>query len=170
MCRAGAAVVITGRDPGSLRQARDELLDLRAGVCAMTMDSTDQASVEAAVVAVETAFGPLDALVNIADVACPTGPVWEVDQDDWWRAVEVNLRGTALTIAAVLARMVPRKKGRIVTVVSHAGGDRATACSVAKAAVIELTEGGRGDARTWHHGAELPPRIGGPRCRRYAGC
>ena len=143
MCRAGAAVVITGRDSRSLRQARDELLELCADVAAVTADSTDRASVEAAVDAAEAVFGPLDVLVNNAGVTGPIGPAWEIGQDDWWRAVEVNLRGTALMTAAVLARMVPRKRGRIVNTLSHTGKDRschATAYAVSKAAVTELTE------------------------------
>ncbi|MGZ3146381.1 SDR family NAD(P)-dependent oxidoreductase [Lentzea chajnantorensis] len=164
MCRAGAAVVITGRDSGALRQARDEL----PGVCAVTMDSTDRASVEAAVTAAEAASGPLDALVHVVDVAGPVGPAWEVDQDDWWRAVEVALRGTAVTTAAVLARMVPRKHGRIVTVVSHATGARATACSVAKAAVVGLTEGLAAETREHgvtvlsYHPGPVDPGAAGP--------
>ncbi|WP_045316378.1 SDR family NAD(P)-dependent oxidoreductase [Lentzea aerocolonigenes] len=144
MCRAGAAVVITGRNSTSLQQARHELLDLCADVAAVTADSTDQASAEAAVDAAEAAFGPLDVLVNNAGVTGPTGPAWEIGQDDWWRAVEVNLRGTALMTAAVLTRMLPRKRGRIVNIVCHTGKDRlhhATACSVSRAAVIKLTEG-----------------------------
>ncbi|WP_082373258.1 SDR family NAD(P)-dependent oxidoreductase [Nocardia sp. NRRL S-836] len=137
LCRAGAAVVITGPDSAALRQVRGELL----AVAAVTVDCTDPASVEAAVAAAEAAFGPLDVLVNNVGV---TGAAWEIGQDDWWRAVEVDLRGTALTTAAVLRRMVPRKRGRIVNVVSHRGEDgsyHATASSVSAAAVVKLTEG-----------------------------
>jgi len=39
------------------------------------------------------------------------GPVWETDPDDWWRVVEVNLRGPLLCAWAVLPDMIARRNG-----------------------------------------------------------
>ena len=45
------------------------------------------------VAAVEAAIGPVDLLVNNAGQFGPVGPLAATDPDDWWRALEVNLRG-----------------------------------------------------------------------------
>lgn len=36
---------------------------------------------------------PADLLVNNAGVSGPFGDTWQVDAGNWWRAVEINLRG-----------------------------------------------------------------------------
>jgi NAD(P)-dependent dehydrogenase (short-subunit alcohol dehydrogenase family) len=69
--------------------------------------------------------------------------VWDVDPDDWWADVEVNLRGTQLCSRAVLPSMIERGSGRIVNVVSLAANGPfpyASAYSGSKAAVLNLTE------------------------------
>jgi len=49
-----------------------------------------------------------------------------VDPEEWWRGVEVHLRGTFLCARAVLAGMIPRHQGRIINVVVrlHGGLDQ----------------------------------------------
>jgi NAD(P)-dependent dehydrogenase (short-subunit alcohol dehydrogenase family) len=69
--------------------------------------------------------------------------MWEVDPTEWWRTVDVNLRGTFICSRAVLPTMVGRRQGRIINIVSNAGAHRwpyFTAYAVSKAAVIKLTE------------------------------
>ncbi|WP_434445414.1 SDR family NAD(P)-dependent oxidoreductase [Lentzea sp. E54] len=141
--RAGAFVVITGRDRQALLAARDEMRAEGIVVDAVAADSTDRAAVTSAVEHVERSAGGLDVLVNNAGLAGPIGNTWEVDDDEWWQAMEVNVRGTMLTSTAALPHMVRRGAGRIINIVSHAGvyrWPRATAYSVSKAAVIKLTE------------------------------
>src|SRR5205823_11069962 len=48
------------------------------------------------------------------------GPAWKGDADDWWRDVEVTLRGAYLCARAVLPGMIERRSGRIVAVSSYA--------------------------------------------------
>ena len=71
------------------------------------------------------------------------GPLWEVDAEDWWRAVEVNLRGALLTCRTFLPGMVARRRGRIVNVASGAGTSGLPYFSsyvASKTALIRLTE------------------------------
>ena len=70
---------------------------------------------------VERSLGPVDLLVNNAGLVGPIGPTWETDPDDWWRCLEVNLRGPMLCSRAVLPGMIARGGGRIVNVASGAG-------------------------------------------------
>ena len=88
-------------------------------------------------------LGPVDLLVNNAGVSGPVGDAWQVDPGDWWRAVEINLRGVFLCSRAVLPGMAARGAGRIVNITSEAGVYRwpkVSAYSVSKAAVIKFTE------------------------------
>jgi NAD(P)-dependent dehydrogenase (short-subunit alcohol dehydrogenase family) len=103
-------------------------------------DLLDPAAMPKVVTRAVEAFGSLDVLVNNAADGGPIGPTWEVDHDDWWRTLEINLRGTTLATNAALTVM---EGGRIINLVSNAGVHRwpyVTAYSVSKAAVIKLTE------------------------------
>ena len=42
---------------------------------------------------VEETLGPVDLLVNNAGQFGPVGPLAATDPDQWWQALEVNLRG-----------------------------------------------------------------------------
>ena len=106
-------------------------------------DVTDQQAVAAAIDTLRRQLGPVDLLVNNAGVSGPFGDAWQVDPEDWWRAVEINLRGVFLCSRAVLPGMTARGAGRIVNITSEAGAFRwpqVSAYSVSKAAVIKFTE------------------------------
>jgi NAD(P)-dependent dehydrogenase (short-subunit alcohol dehydrogenase family) len=67
---------------------------------------------------VEAQLGSVNFLVNNAGTSDVIGPIWETDPDDWWREVEVNLRGPLLCSWAVLPGMIARHHGRIVNMSS----------------------------------------------------
>jgi 3-oxoacyl-[acyl-carrier protein] reductase len=96
--------------------------------------------------AVERAFaeiGDVDLLVNNAGALGPIGPFADTDADDWWRVLEVNVRGTMLPTRAVLPGMLGRGSGRIVNLGSEAGVGRDApgfAYGVSKTAVLRFTE------------------------------
>ena len=66
-------------------------------------------------------LGPIDLLVNNAGVTGPIGPLWEVEADDWWAAMDVNVRGLVLATQLVLPDMIARRRGRIINLSSQAG-------------------------------------------------
>jgi len=76
--------------------------------------------VEAAVGAILSAHGPVDALVNNAGVAA-LGPVETVPDSEWRRVIGVNLLGAAACIRACLPSMRERGHGTIVNVSSVNG-------------------------------------------------
>ncbi len=92
--------------------------------------------------AAETAFGPLEILVNNAGIGT-TGTALTTGEADFEKLLTVNVKGTYLMSRAALAVMVPRKRGVIVNAGSIAGlravPDRA-AYVTTKFAVVGLTK------------------------------
>jgi NAD(P)-dependent dehydrogenase (short-subunit alcohol dehydrogenase family) len=150
LAAAGAAVAVMAR-------SADELRDTAAGIeaaggraLAVAADVTDRRAVERAVQTVEQEFGRVDLLVNNAGIGGPIGPLWEVDPDEWWSTMDINLRGVLLCTRAVLPGMVARRYGRIINVASQAGAHRwplVSAYATSKAAVIKFTENLAAEAR-----------------------
>ena len=120
LARAGAAVAITARSKDQL----DETIRLIEGVggkiVVLPADVSDQDAVEQAVARTKQQFGPIDLLVNNAGVGGPGAPEWEVDPGQWWRTIEINLRGPFLCIRAVLPGMIARRRGSIINLSSGA--------------------------------------------------
>ncbi len=108
-----------------------------------TVDVTDQSAVDQMVRDVEQQFGTVDLLMNNAGVGAQSvGLLWEVDPNQWWRTIDVNLRGPFLCARAVLPGMIRRRRGRIINMASGAAtGDALgiTAYSAAKAGLARLT-------------------------------
>ncbi len=63
------------------------------------------------------AFGQVDTLVNNAGVNF-VKPTLEMDEADWDRVVDVDLKGTFLCSRYALEVMVPRKQGNIINIAS----------------------------------------------------
>jgi 3-oxoacyl-[acyl-carrier protein] reductase len=90
-----------------------------------------------------TRCGRLDVLVACAGAFHAT-PLDRIDADEWDRIQRVNLRGVFLVAQAALGVMIPKRRGRIITIGSLAGqsGGLAAGASYAasKAGVAALTK------------------------------
>ena len=136
---AGFDVAVTGRDAEALRRTVAE----GDAALALPGDAASPAEVAAAVTAAEQALGPLDLAVANAGRFATGGVLWETDPDDWWRDVEVNLRGVALLAHAALPGMVARGQGRFVALGSGSGNRvtwHGSGYGVSKTAVHRLVE------------------------------
>lgn len=143
LAAAGAAIAVLARSAKELEET--VALIQRAGgrARAFVADVTDRDAVTRAVRETEKTFGPVEILVNNAGAVKPLGPAWEGDPGEWWRTVEVNLRGPFLCTHAVLPGMVSRRRGRIINVSSGAGTIPLTYFSAyvaSKTALIRFTE------------------------------
>ena len=139
----GASVGVVARSGGELDETV-ALVEAAGGTAAAAVaDVTDAAALTAAYDRLRRELGPVDVLVNNAGILGPIGPAWDVDAGEWWRTMEVNLRGVLLSTQLVLPEMTTRRKGRILNLASQAGSYRwplVSAYSVSKAAVVKLTE------------------------------
>ncbi len=91
---------------------------------------------------VASRIGPVDILVNNAGILSTTS-ICDLDEAEWQRVMDVNLKSAVFATQAVLTHMIPRKWGRIINVASMAGRmggfDTGCAYSVSKAGMIGLT-------------------------------
>ena len=110
---------------------------------AVQMDVTDQASIQAAVNAVEERAGKIDILVNNAALF-DLAPIVEITRESYDRLFSVNVAGVLFTLQAAARSMIARGRGgKIINMASQAGrrGEPLVAVYCAtKAAVISLTQ------------------------------
>jgi NAD(P)-dependent dehydrogenase (short-subunit alcohol dehydrogenase family) len=139
----GARVALLARSAAGLEETLSAVRGAGGVGAAFRADVTDQGAIARAHEQLVASLGPVDVLVNNAGVGGPVGQMWELDSEQWWDTVEVNLRGTFVCSQMVLPAMIERGAGRIINVASNAGAHRwpyFTAYAVSKAAVIKLTE------------------------------
>ncbi len=138
----GARVIIADIDAA---RASDTAMALgRDKALAVAMDVTDSSSIDAALgVAESHGFTPIDILINNAALFTAASIV-EIEEHDYARTFDVNVKGTLFTLQAVARQMIATgTKGKIINMASQAGrrGEPLVAVYCAtKAAVISLTQ------------------------------
>jgi NAD(P)-dependent dehydrogenase (short-subunit alcohol dehydrogenase family) len=91
---------------------------------------------------IERDWGSIDILVNNAAVS-QNMPLALMEEDDWDRVMDINVKGTFLTARAVLRGMIRRKRGVVLNMGSLAGVrmiDAPVHYCASKAAIKGLTE------------------------------
>jgi len=143
LAAAGASVAIVARSLDHLTSSIAAITASGGKAAAFAVDVTNEIGIERVSRRIESEVGPVDILVNNAGMGPPYGPVREIDPEEWWRCIEVNVRGPLLCTRAFLPGMVARRRGRIVNIASGAGTKaipNLSAYAVAKTAVIRFTE------------------------------
>ncbi|MEE4021830.1 oxidoreductase [Gordonia sp. PKS22-38] len=114
LVRHGHTVYATARKPETLEELAE------AGCRTLALDVTDEASMSAAVGAVEAEHGAVGALVNNAGYS-QSGAVESVSLDDIRRQFETNVFGLVRMSQLVLPGMRKAGRGRIVNIGSMGG-------------------------------------------------
>ncbi len=116
---------------------------LNSGSFAVECDVSQRDSIEQAVENVLAKTGQIDILVNNAGIAGRAAPIWEQTEEDWSRAIAINVTSVFRFCQLVAPHMLRRKYGRIVNIASIAGKEgnpNMVPYSASKAAVIALTK------------------------------
>jgi NAD(P)-dependent dehydrogenase (short-subunit alcohol dehydrogenase family) len=130
----GWSIVVAARTLDQVEAVAEEV-----GGRAVELDVTDREAVERAV----AEAGDVELLVANAGIGGHHGSTWEVDPEDWWRVLEVNILGVHLCCRAVIPGMLERGSGRIVITGSGAAylpGASNTSYTSSKAAVCRYGE------------------------------
>ena len=138
LAAADAKVAVSARTAEQVEEVANEI-----GGLAVVADVTKGDEVEAMIGKVGSELGPIDLLVANAGIGTEGGSTWEVDPEEWWRVLEVNMRGVHLSCRSVIPGMLERGRGRIVITGSGAAylpGGGGTAYPSSKAAVCRYGE------------------------------
>src|SRR5688500_3279174 len=90
---AGAHVVVAGRREGHLAETVGLVTGAGGSAGAVVADVTNAAQVDALMAGTVADHGKIDLLVNNAGRFASIAPVWEVDPQNWWQDITVNLFG-----------------------------------------------------------------------------
>ena len=160
----GARLAISDIDAQALQAAGQEL-----GNCLATQaDVCDEHSVDAFFDAIQSDMGGLDALINNAGIAGPTGMIHEISPTEWRKCIDVCLTGQFLCARRAVPMMIEAGGGALVNMSSAAGKHGyafRSPYSSAKFGVIGLTQSlakelGPDNIRV---NAILPGIVAGPR-------
>lgn len=120
LAREGADVAICARGREQLRRTAEEIAaETGARLLAIVADVTVARDVTNLVTTVAEQFGRLDILVNNAG-GPPPGPFLSFSDDDWRRAIELNLISTVRLTRAAVPIMRANRWGRIINITSVA--------------------------------------------------
>src|SRR5260370_18535907 len=109
---------------------------------AIEADVSSEADVDRMFAAVRDKLGGLDALINNAGIAGPTGAVEDIDPAEWRRCIDIDLTGQFLCTRRAVTMLKAAGGGSIVNISSAAGRHRygsRTPYSSAKFGIIGFT-------------------------------
>lgn len=153
LAEAGFDVAVNYHTSGdAARQVADRVDDLGRRVVLCPGDVSRAADVDAVADAVRDTYGRLDLLVNNASTFFRT-PFLEVDEEEWDRTMDVNVKGPFLLVRSLAPLLADGPGGSVVNVADLSAFRPWPAYphhSVSKAALVHLT---RVMAR------ELAPRV-----------
>src|SRR5580704_16187784 len=142
LAKAGASLMIAGRNPEKNAAAVAELTALGAPCQAIQVDVADEAACQAIPEQTQAAFGRLDILVNNAGIA-RGGLPQTLSLADWNAVLQTNLTAVMLASQAAYPLMKAQGGGKVINIgsmYSVFGGPFQPAYAASKGAVVQLTK------------------------------
>ncbi|MFE7676764.1 SDR family NAD(P)-dependent oxidoreductase [Streptomyces albidoflavus] len=141
--QGGARVVIADYNAEGAASAAAALTDEGIEACAVTVDVTDPASLEAAVRFAQDTYGALHLAVNNAGIGGESAPTGDYDIDVWNRVVRTNLDGVFYSMRYEIPALLAAGGGAIVntaSILGSVGFAGSPAYVAAKHGVVGLTK------------------------------
>ncbi len=118
LAEAGADVALVSRTKADLDKVAAEIKAATGrNVIGVVADVTKDADIQAMVQQVMAEFGQIDVLINNAGIGGTT-PVHNLEEAEWDRFMNLNLKAPVLCAKHVGAEMAKRKQGNIINVSS----------------------------------------------------
>lgn len=139
--REGAKVVLADVQTEEGEQVRDQIVAAGGQALYVTCDVSKPQSVQGAVEAAVQAFGRLDIVMANAGINGVWTPIEKLQPEDWDRTLDINLKGTYLTVHFAVPHLKAAGGGSII-VTSSVNGNRtfsspgASAYSTSKAGQV----------------------------------
>ena len=141
LAKNGAKVVVADIADKRLKIVK-EIEAMGSQGLAVKCDVSNRAEVEGMVEKALAKFGRIDILVNNAGIY-PFKPFVDMNEKDWDKVLEVNLKGVFYCTKSVLPKMIEQEYGKIINIASIAGAvigfSNLVHYSSSKAAIVGLT-------------------------------
>ena len=138
-----ARVIVADFNADAAGKVVEEITAAGGEAVPVTGDVSDEASVDQMVAAGVDAFGGIDVLLNSAGGgSTKDGPVTELDLDEFWRTIRVDLFGTLMMCRKVIPVMKTGGAGSIINISSLRaviGTHGADAYTASKGGVLSMT-------------------------------
>jgi NAD(P)-dependent dehydrogenase (short-subunit alcohol dehydrogenase family) len=147
LAEAGAAVVIASRKLENLQATAAEFASLPGKVVPIECHVGRLDQLEHLVRETERQLGPVDTLVNNSATNIGQGPALAVTDDMLDKMIEINVKAALRLVRLVVPKMIERKAGSVINIVSIAGmrpQPGGLLYSFTKAGLIMMT-------RSWAH-------------------
>lgn len=173
LARDGAAVAVWDLSEEGARDTVGTIEKAGGKAIAVQTDVASKASVTAATERTRKELGPITILVNNAGISGPV-PFLEIDEAQWDRMFDINLKGAFFCIQAIIPDMLDASWGRIVNVTSSStqiGSPRLTHYAASKGGLAGLTKSLAAEfARNGITANNVPPNfIDTPMLREHYG-
>lgn len=118
--RAGARVAVNDINPDTCEAVAQEIRSSGGQAAAFHADVANKLAVQSMLIDLEDRWGRVDILINNAGVE-PHKPIVQLDEWDWNRTIDVNLKGAFLCSQSAGRMMIKQGGGVIVNIASIAG-------------------------------------------------
>ena len=142
LARAGASIVIAGRNKDKSKEAVRDVEALGAEALAISVNVTDTSSVAAMVQATLKQFGRIDVLINNAGMSVRQ-PAHVISLEDWNTVIDTNLTSAFICSKAVYPAMKDARGGKIINIgsmMSIFGASFAPAYAASKGGIVQFTK------------------------------
>ncbi len=120
LCEAGANVILGARREEKIQARVDEIRAGGGHAAGIKLDVCDASSIATFLEAARETYGPIDVVINNAGVEPGAKTYTMIDEDDWDRVMETNLKAVWRISKAYTEQVVAsgRKRGNIVNISS----------------------------------------------------
>ena len=144
LAKEGAKIAALGRSEDELIQAVNQIQDAGGEAMPVKADISQPAQMQQAVQQVINQWGRLDIVFANAGINGVWAPLEELEPEEWDKTININLKGTYLTVKYAVPYL--KKQGGSVIITSSVNGTRifsntgATAYSCTKAAQVAFAK------------------------------
>jgi NAD(P)-dependent dehydrogenase (short-subunit alcohol dehydrogenase family) len=144
LAKEGAKIAALGRSEEELIQAVNQIQDAGGEAMPVKADISQPAQMQQAIEQVISQWGRLDIVFANAGINGVWAPLEELEPEEWDKTININLKGTYLTVKYAVPYL--KKQGGSVIITSSVNGTRifsntgATAYSCTKAAQVAFAK------------------------------
>ncbi|WP_128545769.1 SDR family oxidoreductase [Larkinella soli] len=144
MARKGARVAALGRSEKELQETVEQIGRDGGEAVALLADISDAARMQAVYQELESRYGALHIVFANAGVNGVWTPIEELEPEEWDKTININLRGTFLTVKYAIPLL--KRNGGSIIITASVNGTRifsntgATAYSTTKAGQVAFTQ------------------------------